>query len=229
MFHTKLDQPVRAVIRHLPGRIPAENIIVSLQELGYVISAKQMAAKWPTPEGVTQTLLPPSLIKFARNKKSQEIFKLTTLYNIIIKVEVYKSKNGLTQCFSCQHFGHISVYCKQPPRCLWGEGGYCNCKHLEKNNSENLKDRTQQDTQAAAMWNATAAQKRPASDKTRVSRENILLQINGTRSIVCCCSLYLRTPAPAATTTTATVFRTQYTPRQQMNLMSVCAGSKYKQ
>jgi hypothetical protein len=40
------DKPVKAIIRHLPDNIPAEDITVALKELGYnVISAKQMTAK----------------------------------------------------------------------------------------------------------------------------------------------------------------------------------------
>jgi hypothetical protein len=46
------DKPVKTVIRHLPGNSPAEDITVAFQEPGYdVISAKQMTAKRPAPEG----------------------------------------------------------------------------------------------------------------------------------------------------------------------------------
>jgi hypothetical protein len=45
-FYTKADKPVSAVIRHLPGNIPAEVITVALHKLGYnVISTKQTTAK----------------------------------------------------------------------------------------------------------------------------------------------------------------------------------------
>jgi hypothetical protein len=53
-----------------------------------------------------------------------------------------------------------------------------------------------------------AAQKGTASDKIGVRRENIFLEIHNTRSLVHCCSPRLRTVAPAADTTTVTVFRT---------------------
>jgi hypothetical protein len=69
-----------------------------------------------------------------------------------------------------------------------------------------------------------AAQKVPASDKTRIIKENILLEIHDTRSIVRCCSPRLRTAGPAATITTATTFRTPYVSRPQSNLRSVNSG-----
>jgi hypothetical protein len=51
------------------------------------------------------------------------------------------------------------------------------------------------------------AQKEPAGNNTGVIRENILLEIHNTQSIIHCCSSQLRSEASAATiTTTATVF-----------------------
>jgi hypothetical protein len=123
---------------------------LALQELGYYIfSVKQMTAKRLTLEGrVTQTSLSLVLITLAGNEISQETIKLTPLCNIIIKVEVCRSQNGLTQCFNCQRFGHIWVHCRQPPRSLWCRGGHCHRECPEKQNSEsgltccncNLKD-----------------------------------------------------------------------------------------
>jgi hypothetical protein len=111
-FYTKADKPVKAFIRHLPGNISAENITVGLDY--DVASVKQMTAKRPTPEGE----VPLFLVTLARHKKSLEIFKLTTICNIVLKVEAYRSQNGLTQCYNCQSFGHIWVHCRQPPYCL---------------------------------------------------------------------------------------------------------------
>jgi hypothetical protein len=61
-FYTKAEKPVEVVIRHLPGNIPAEDIIAALHEMDYdVITAKQMTSKRPTPERrVTHILIPPS-------------------------------------------------------------------------------------------------------------------------------------------------------------------------
>jgi hypothetical protein len=103
-FYTKADKPVKAVIRYLSCSTSADDIIVALQEIDYdVISIKQTTAERPTPEGggVTHTSLTLFLVTLARNQKAPEIFKLTILCNIVIKVEAYRSQNGLAQCYSC--------------------------------------------------------------------------------------------------------------------------------
>jgi hypothetical protein len=74
------------------ANISAEDITVYLQETDYVISVKQMTAKRPTPDGgVTYTSLFLFLLRLARNQQTPEIFKLTTLCDIIIKVEACRS------------------------------------------------------------------------------------------------------------------------------------------
>jgi hypothetical protein len=88
------------------------------------------------------------LITLVRNQKSLDIFKISSLCNIIVKVEVYKSESGLTQCYNCQLFGHIWVKCRQPARCMWCGGGHRYRECSEKENTQsfpsccncNLKD-----------------------------------------------------------------------------------------
>jgi hypothetical protein len=125
-FYTKGDKQVKAVIRHLLKISSSEDNTVALQELGYeIISVKQMTAKRPFPEGrVSLVSLP---------QKSLDIFKISSLRNIIVKVEAYKSKSDMTQCYNCPRFGHIWFYCRQTPRCLWCGGGQRHRKCPEKN------------------------------------------------------------------------------------------------
>jgi hypothetical protein len=75
---------------------------VALQELGYeVISVKQMKAKRPSLEGGdTLVSLPLFLITLVRNQKSLDIFKISSLCNIMVKVEAYESRSCLTHCYS---------------------------------------------------------------------------------------------------------------------------------
>jgi hypothetical protein len=98
----------------------------ALQELGYEVTiVKQMTAKCPFLEGgVTCISLPLFLVTLVRSQKSQVILKITNLCNIIVKVDAHKSQKGLTQCYNCQHYGHIWLHCWQP-RCLWCGGGQC--------------------------------------------------------------------------------------------------------
>jgi hypothetical protein len=113
---------------------------VALQELGYeVISVKQMTAKRPSPEGeVTLVSLPLFFITLVRNQKSLDIFKISSLCHIIVKIEAYKSKSCPTQCYNCQRFGHIWVHCRQPPRCMWCGGGHRHRECPEKENNQRI-------------------------------------------------------------------------------------------
>jgi hypothetical protein len=137
-FYTKGDKPVKALIRHLPNNTSSEDITLAFQELCYeVIGVKQMTAKRPSPEGgFTLVSLLLFLIILVRNQKSLDIFKISSLCNIIVKVEAYKSKSGLTQCYNCLRFGHIWVHCRQPPRCMWCGGGHRHRKCPEKENTQ---------------------------------------------------------------------------------------------
>lgn len=55
------------------------------------------------------------------------IFQVTSLFYISIKVEYYRS-NKIAQCFACQRFDHLSVYCGFAFRCV-----KCSGPHLAKN------------------------------------------------------------------------------------------------
>jgi hypothetical protein len=72
------------------------------------------------------------LITLPRTAKSQEIFRLTALCHIAIRVEAYRAQNCLMQCHNCQQFGHVWANCKQPPRCLWCGGGHLHKECPEK-------------------------------------------------------------------------------------------------
>jgi hypothetical protein len=71
----------------------------------------------PSEEIPTKNL-PLFFITLPRTVKSQEIFRLTALCHIAIRVEAYWAQNCLTQCHNCQKFSHVSANCRQPPRCL---------------------------------------------------------------------------------------------------------------
>jgi hypothetical protein len=133
-FFPKSEKPIKAVIRHLPQNTPAEDISDGLVSLGFdVISVKQMTTtRRSATEGTTTNNLPLFLITLPRSSKSQEIFHLTGLCHISIRVEAYRAQSGLTQCYNCQQFGHVWANCKQPPRCLWCGGGHLHKECLVK-------------------------------------------------------------------------------------------------
>jgi hypothetical protein len=97
-----------------------------------IISVKQMSTNRRSPsEGSLPQNLPLFLITLPRMEKSQEIFRLTALCHIAIRVEAYRAQNGLTQCHNCQQFGHVWANSKQLPHCLW-----CGSGHLHKESPE---------------------------------------------------------------------------------------------
>jgi hypothetical protein len=135
-FHPKCEKPIKAVIRHLRSDTPAEDISQELTALGFnVTSVRQMTVSRSLPQGGSQAVhIPLFLVTLTRNKKSHEIFKLTSLSQIMINVEAYRARTGLTQCYNCQQFGHAWANCKQPPRCLWCGGGHLHKECPEKTN-----------------------------------------------------------------------------------------------
>jgi hypothetical protein len=67
--------------------------------LGFdVVSVKQMTASRPSPPEESKTInLPLFLVTLPRTAKSQEIFHLSRLCHIAIRVEAYRAQNALTQ------------------------------------------------------------------------------------------------------------------------------------
>jgi len=130
---------MKAVIRHLPGDTPAKDISDELLTLGFTaISARHMTATRPKSEGdLAAYNIPVFLVTLTRNKKASEIFKLTNLGHVIVRVEAYKAQSEMTQDLNCKRFGHIRVNCKQPPRCMWCGGGHLHrgCPEKTKENS----------------------------------------------------------------------------------------------
>jgi hypothetical protein len=100
-----------------------------------VISVKQMSTAGRSSEGTPHLPLPLFLVTLRRTTKSQDLFKLSNLCHISIKVESYKCQDALTQCYNCQKFGHVWANCKQPPRCLWCGGGHMHRDCPEKENA----------------------------------------------------------------------------------------------
>jgi hypothetical protein len=87
-FYPKSLKPVKAVIRHLLGNTPAEEIYEGLEELGFDLISVKQTSTIRRSQGSASTSLPPFLITLPRSEKTHEIFKLTSLCNLAIKVEL---------------------------------------------------------------------------------------------------------------------------------------------
>jgi hypothetical protein len=93
---------MKAVIRHLPSVTPAEEIYEALRDLGFdVMSVKQMtSSRRSLPEAGQMSAnvpLPLFLITLPKNEKSQEIFKLTGLCHISMKVQIIQQSDAMLQ------------------------------------------------------------------------------------------------------------------------------------
>jgi hypothetical protein len=135
-FYPKSEKPFKAVVRHLPSNTPADGIAKGLVDLGFdVFSVKQMSTARRCSEGTTHITLPLLLVTLPRRAKSLDLFELSYLCHISIKVDSHKSQTDLTQCYNCQKFGHVWANYKQPPRCLWCGGGHLHRDCPEKENA----------------------------------------------------------------------------------------------
>jgi hypothetical protein len=136
-FFSKSEKPIKAVIRHLPINTPAEDISDGLVNLAFdVISVKKLTTtRRSAADDPKSSNLHLFLITLPRSEKLQEIFRLPSICHIAFKVEVYRARNGLTQCHNCQQFGHVWANYKQAPRCLWCGGGHLHKKCPEKENA----------------------------------------------------------------------------------------------
>jgi hypothetical protein len=112
-FFPKSEKPVKAAIRHLSHNTPAEDISDGLVSLGFdVVSVKQMTAIRRSPPEESKIInLSLFLVTLSRTAKSQEIFRLSSLCHVAIRVGVYRAQIALTQCHNCQQFGHFWANC----------------------------------------------------------------------------------------------------------------------
>jgi hypothetical protein len=87
-FCAKLEKFVKAHIKHLLDNNSSEDITVVFQEPDHdVVGIKQITPKRSTSEGgVTHISLPFFIVTLARNKKTPEIFKFTTLQHRTIRL-----------------------------------------------------------------------------------------------------------------------------------------------
>jgi hypothetical protein len=132
----KSEKPIKVVICHLPHNTPAEDISDGLVSLGFDVSVKQMTSTRRSPPEESKIInLPLFLVTLPRTAKSQQIFRLSSLCHIAVRVEAYRAQNALTQCHNCQQFGHVWANCKQPPRYLWCGGGHLHRECPEKGNT----------------------------------------------------------------------------------------------
>ncbi|GFS85151.1 nucleic-acid-binding protein from transposon X-element [Trichonephila clavipes] len=72
--------------------------------------------------------MPLFLLTLPKNMINKDIFNMTELCYLKIKVEPLRPKIGPAQCFRCQGFFHSSKFCTRNPKCV-----KCGQPHLTRN------------------------------------------------------------------------------------------------
>jgi hypothetical protein len=92
-----------------------------------------------------------------------EIFSLTGLCNIVLKVEEFRAQRGLTH-----RFNHVWAQCKQSLRCPWCGGGHCHEERPEGNNTASVQSGATVRRSILAPTEGVVASRRSAYGERRV-------------------------------------------------------------
>ncbi|GFT93853.1 nucleic-acid-binding protein from transposon X-element [Trichonephila clavipes] len=117
------DREIKAVIRGMPADTPPEEIIQDLLTVG--IKVNECHAMTNRKTGLPMPLF---LLTLPKNMINKDIFNMTELCYLKIKVEPLRPKIGPAQCFRCQGFFHSSKFCTRNPKCV-----KCGQPHLTRN------------------------------------------------------------------------------------------------
>lgn len=101
---------LKIVIKCIPYDIINEEIIEKLKNLGFKSTFIRTFVK-------NGKIMPIHMVILANLEIAKEIYNLPDLFYVCIKVESYRSSSS-AQCFSYQDFGHSSMKCGHPPRCV---------------------------------------------------------------------------------------------------------------
>lgn len=104
------ERNLKIIFRGLPTDISEDDLSTELKSLGYEINFVRQFVK-------AGRKLPIHMVSLLSNPFSKGIFNIHSLFFISVKVEPYRSNNP-AQCYNCQRFGHSSLHCGFPPRCL---------------------------------------------------------------------------------------------------------------
>lgn len=121
-FHTfalPKEQSLKIVIKGIPLDVTDEELMEELLDVGFKPNFVRAFVK-------NDKRLPIHMVSLKRTENVKEIFGTTELFYVRVKIEPYKS-TGPAQCFSCQRFGHSSLQCGHPPRCV-----KCGANHPNK-------------------------------------------------------------------------------------------------
>lgn len=121
-YENKTERPNKVIIRGLHHTCTKEDIIEDLQNKGFnPLDAVNILKKERKEESNSYTYrkLPIFRVTFHRDDNMENIFKITSILNLRVKVEAVRAQTRLIpQCKRCQGFNHTKRYCQKEARCV---------------------------------------------------------------------------------------------------------------
>lgn len=118
-YTLKSDKTIKVVIKDLELNTPCELVKEALTELGYTVlevsQLKSYRGKYPNK---TIVKIPIWLVELPRSSKSKEIFHLDSLNYLKVRIESYRRKRGVAQCYNCQAWRHVAKNCFNDAKCV---------------------------------------------------------------------------------------------------------------
>lgn len=109
------ERPRKVLIRGLPVNTPIEDIELALQNAGLEpISIAHLRSRKAENKG---TPLPLYVVTLRATPNFEEVFELSTINYLKIKVDKFKAQ-PYRQCYRCQQYGHASYSCQLTIKCL---------------------------------------------------------------------------------------------------------------
>lgn len=109
------DRPIKVIIKKLPNTTRPEAIREELLDRGFSVESVIQFKKRKEGELVN---IPTYLVSLARNEMSKNIYNITRLQRMVVRIEEYRGRNTPIMCFRCQKIGHTQLACKLPPKCV---------------------------------------------------------------------------------------------------------------
>lgn len=120
-FHTftlPSEKEVKVVLKGIPYTTPTEDIINELEDRGFSPTSC-------TPiTNAQKKAVNVFLINLKRTANVKDVYGIEHMFFIKVSVDNYNPRPGIAQCYNCQRFGHSSLNCHLPPRCVKCAGNH---------------------------------------------------------------------------------------------------------
>lgn len=121
-YENKNDRPNKVIIRGLHPTCTKEDIMEELKTKGFnPIDAVNILKKERIENSnkYNYRQLPIFRVTFHKDDSTEEIYKITNILKLKVKVEAFRPQTKLIpQCKRCQGFNHTKHYCQREARCV---------------------------------------------------------------------------------------------------------------